>query len=135
MATWEDLPSDLLISILDHLDILSCINVSSVCTTWSSTLMPRLPSFPRFRHDQPIPWLLRYTCTSEETTSITKFIFYNASTDTSHLITSPISLSSFECTHWLGSNFGWLVFMDQKLQLHLISPLAGAQVTHQLGLP
>ncbi|KAF3338328.1 putative F-box protein [Carex littledalei] len=128
MATWNDLPSDLLISISNRLDILSCIHFSAVCTAWSSTLRPRLPTFPRFRHDRPIPWILYGGTQKYPFIDITKFNFYDVSKDISYRITSPILLSSFYNTHWLGSNFGWLVFMDRKLQLHLISPLAGAQV-------
>lgn len=120
-------PSDLLISISDRLDITSCLRFSAVCTTWASTLRTHLPTFPRFCLDQPIPWLILNAGTSKNNPNITDFVFYDLTTSISYNITIPISFS-LDVSRWLSSNFGWLIFIDLRLQLHLISPLTGAQI-------
>lgn len=129
MAAWADLPSDLLIEISNRLDILSCLRLSAVCTTWASTICPRLPTgtLPPFCLEQPVPWLLLDAGTSKHNPDHMDFIFYNLTTATSYCIHSSIPFSS-TCYHrFLGSNSGWLVCTDLKLedQLHLISPLTG----------
>ncbi|KAF3331995.1 F-box protein SKIP23-like protein [Carex littledalei] len=127
MASWTDLPSDLLISISDRLDILSCLRCSAVCTTWASTIRPRLPTLPLFCLEQPIPWLLLYAGASKYDPDHTDFIFYNLTTATSYCIPSLIPFSSIERARFLGSNSGWLVCTNIKYQLHLISPLTGTK--------
>ncbi|XP_078165499.1 putative F-box protein At4g22060 [Carex rostrata] len=127
MAAWDDLPSDLLISISDRLDIFDCLRFSIVCTTWASIVRPRL--------NQPIPWLLLYVGNSKIKHGHTIFTFYDLTTYTSFYITSPIPLS-LDRPHWIGSNFGRLVCMDQNSKLHLISPLSGAkQLLPSVKLP
>ncbi|KAF3338329.1 F-box protein [Carex littledalei] len=128
MAAWADLPSDLLISISDRLDMLSCLRISAVCTTWASIVRPRL-------NLQPIPWLLLYVRNSIKNSGHTDFTFYDLTSYTSYCITSPIPFS-LDGPHWIGSNFGRLVCIDQNSQLHLISPLTGAkQLLPSVKLP
>lgn len=128
MAAWDDLPSELLISISNCLDILSCLRFSAVCTTWASTVRPRLPTLPSFRLDQRIPWLLIYADISKYNPDHTDFTFYDLTTATSHSIHSPIPFSSFNSSYWLSSNCSWLACIDQESQLHLISSLNGVQL-------
>ncbi|XP_078165507.1 F-box protein At2g17036-like [Carex rostrata] len=135
MATWANLPSDLLISISDRLDSLNCLRLSAVCTNWAFIIQPRLPTFPRFRLDQPIPWHLINTCNSYNNCGHTDFTFYDLTTYTAYCITSPIPFT-LNGPRWIGSNFGRLVCIDDKSQLHLISPLTGdKQLLPSVKLP
>ncbi|XP_078148866.1 uncharacterized protein LOC144544284 [Carex rostrata] len=149
MSSWANLPADLLLLIADKLDVTTSIRLSSVCISWASTILPGLPSFPPFLPSlQSIPWLLCSAKKSNTTTNTTGpgpnrseseseshdelITFYDFSTAAYYSVRIPIPSFSFSfsfCVHqWLGSYKGWLVTLDNQLQLHLIKPLTGAHV-------
>ncbi|KAF3322080.1 F-box protein [Carex littledalei] len=124
--SWASLPPDLLLSIANSLDVTTFIRLSAVCISWASTIRPCLPSFPPFRRDQPIPWLLCSAQKSDTGPNHSDLTFYDLITAVYYSVQIPVP--SF-CDHqWLGSYKGWLVTLDKQLQLHLIKPLTGAHV-------
>ncbi|XP_078153155.1 putative F-box protein At4g17565 [Carex rostrata] len=124
--TWANLLPDLLLSITDNFDVTTSIRLSTVCTSWASTIIPYLPSFPLMHHNQPIPWLLCSARNSNINPSCSVFTFYDVSNAKYFDVQIPIpSLCEH---HWMGSYKGWLVTLDRQLQLHLIKPLTGTHV-------
>ncbi|KAJ3699645.1 hypothetical protein LUZ61_003350 [Rhynchospora tenuis] len=127
MAGWADLPLDLLDSISNHLDVVSLIHLSAVCTSWASAIRCRLPALPSFDPDQPIPWLFLLVEPSTSNPNHSDFTFYDLNSASSYCVPSPIPYPYISGHRWLGSNNGWLALINWH-QLHLISPLTGAHL-------
>ncbi|KAJ3699652.1 hypothetical protein LUZ61_003357 [Rhynchospora tenuis] len=128
MVVWADIPSDLLNSISNRFDIVSRLRLSTVCTSWASAIRCDLPALPSFHPDQPIPWLFVRVEPSTSNPDHSDFTFYNLNTSTLYCIPSPTPYPLVHGARWLGSNNGWLAFISQQHQFHLISPLTGAHL-------
>ncbi|KAJ1699152.1 hypothetical protein LUZ63_007664 [Rhynchospora breviuscula] len=128
MVVWADIPSDLLNSISNRFDIVSRLRLSTVCTSWASAIRCDLPALPSFHPDQPVPWLFLRVEPSTSNPDHSDFSFYDLNTTTLDCIPSPIPYPLVYGARWLGSNNGWLAFISQQHQLHLISPLTGAHL-------
>lgn len=103
---WANLTPDMLTTIVDRLDITNSMRLPSICTSWASTLCPYLPTFPPFRRDKPIPWLLLSAHNLETDTNRTELTFYDLVTTTSYYIPTPIpSISDHNC--WAPTRDGW----------------------------
>ncbi|KAJ3694670.1 hypothetical protein LUZ60_000047 [Juncus effusus] len=121
-SSWAGLQPDLLASIGNLLDAVSCLRCSAVCTSWAAALRPDLPPV---RLDQPLPWLLLSAQNLESNPTNTTFAFYDVVTRKS----CRIPIRALQGQRWLGSNDGWLVTVDLLCNLCLIKPLFGETLT------
>ncbi|CAA7055013.1 unnamed protein product [Microthlaspi erraticum] len=91
--TWRDLPLDLLISAMSHLEIKDNVRASSVCKSWyEAAVSVRVTEQP--------PWLIHFP------KSRNSYEFYNPSNSEKHPMELPESLSGFKVRY---SKDGWLL--------------------------
>ncbi|KAF0903747.1 hypothetical protein E2562_029103 [Oryza meyeriana var. granulata] len=132
---WDDLPRDLLESVLGRLPVPDRLRFPGVCTAWQSA--DAASATARFRAVQP-PWLmLPFNPTARRQSpgdggggiDDGRFLearFLSLSDGRAYAIRQPApAVSERLC---VGSSNGWLVTADAASELHLLNPLTGAQV-------
>ncbi|KAJ4781750.1 F-box protein SKIP23 [Rhynchospora pubera] len=112
MGNWEDLPTDLIITISTHITRnADYIRFRAACSSWRSATDARPHHLPR-----QIPFLLL---------SGDAFTFYSPTEDRSYFVPFP----SGSHYHFLGSSHGWLFLVGPTTSLILLNPFARTMIT------
>src|SRR4051812_6364845 len=109
---WLAFPAEILGLILENLRLPDYIRFSSVCVSWNSVVSSKM-----YRPKPQPPWLLipDYADADETTSS-----FFDLSDKKTYKIRLPDPpIRRRIC---IGSSHGWLITVDEILEMHLLNP-------------
>lgn len=115
---WGNLPAEVLTLIAQCAPhVVDVIRMGAVCRSWR-TVSLEMDWHPLLR-PSPAPWLML----SDEADSDT-CLFYHPTTKKTFSLSLPVARKR----EWFGLGSGWLLVVDDDLDMHLLHPLSQAQV-------
>ncbi|CAK7347947.1 unnamed protein product [Dovyalis caffra] len=119
ISGWENLPTDLLIEIVDFVILYADkVRFRSVCKSWKSAL-PRMPNLRQLQ----LPWLL-HPCREEA--SLSSYGLFNLSDRKTYYLDLPIKSERILLR---GSSHGWTVSIEgPRDEIYLMNPLTRVKI-------